>query len=131
MSEKSDHILLTEQEAATILQPNMRNKSALRWLEIDRVRDPVIPFHFFQGQHYYLEQDLLAFITRKLNPAARFVRVDNQLRTDSRNDSDRRKIVNRRVNVEIALSLGIDRRQPGRHNRRMGGGLERRTQLAI
>lgn len=124
-----NHILLTEQEAAAILQPHMRNKSALHWLENDRLHEPAIPFHFLQGQPYYLELDLLAFITRVLNPAARFVRIDNQLRTDNRSMSDRRKHADRRVNVAIVLSHGIERRRPGHADRRSSR-LDRRAQRA-
>lgn len=131
MSDKTDHILLTEQEAAAILQPHMRNKSALHWLENDRLHEPAIPFHFLQRQPYYLELDLLAFITRVLNPAARFVRIGNHLRTDNRSMSDRRKHADRRMNVEIVLSHGIERRHPGHPDRRSGSGRDRRTQPVI
>jgi hypothetical protein len=131
MSDKTDHILLTGQEAAAMLQPHMRNKSAVHWLENDRLQEPAIPFHFLQGQPYYLELDLLAFITRLLNPAARFVRIDNRLRTDNRNTPDRRKHVDRRINVEIVLSHGIERRHSGHADRRSSSVRERRTQPAI
>lgn len=130
MSDKTDHILLTEHEAAAILQPHMRNKSALHWLENDRLHEPAIPFHFLQGQPYYLELDLLAFVTRVLNPAARFVRIDNHLRTDNRSTSDRRKHADRRMNAEIVLSHGIERRHPGHSDRRSSSGRDRRAQPA-
>lgn len=127
MSDKTDHILLSEQEAAAILQPHMRNKSALHWLENDRLHEPAIPFHFLQGQPYYLDLDLLAFITRVLNPEARFIRIDNHLRTDNRNKSDRRKNADRRMNAEIVLSHGIERRHPGNAERRSSSVSDRRT----
>ena len=70
MGDTSDHILLTEERAAVILQPHMRNKSAAHWLENDRRYDPVIPFHYLQGQPYYLESDLVNIITKALNAAS-------------------------------------------------------------
>lgn len=91
MGDTSDHILLTEGRAAVILQPHMRNKSGAHWLENDRRYDPVIPFHCLQGQPYYLESDLVNFIIKALNPAARFVRVRSQLLTDIRQVSERRR----------------------------------------
>ena len=130
MSDKTDHILLTGQEAAAMLQPHMRNKSAAHWLETDRLQEPAIPFHFLQGQPYYLELDLFAFITRLLNPAARFVRIDNRLRTDNRKTPDRRIRVDRRKNVEIVLSHGIERRHSSHADRRHSNHADRRAAFA-
>ena len=130
MSDKFDHILLNEQEAAAILQPHMPNKYALHWLENDRQQKPAIPFHFLQGEHYYLEHELLSFIRQTLNPAARFVRIGEQLRTDHRNTSDRRKRSDRRIKAGVALSFGIDRRQPILLDRRSTA-QERRSQPSI
>ncbi|MES1982298.1 MAG: hypothetical protein V4443_07470 [Pseudomonadota bacterium] len=122
----SDHILLTEQEAATILQPHMRNKSAQHWLENDRKHDPVVPFHNLQGQPYYLESDLIAFITHALNPTARFVRISNQLITDNRNKTERRTRTERRVSGEIMLSDLVERRA-SQIDRRSGRDNDRRS----
>ena len=131
MSNKDDHILLTEQEAAALLQPHMHNKSAVHWLKNDRIHEPAIPFHLLQEQPYYLELDVLAFISRVLNPAARFVRVDNHVRTDNRKTSDRREHIDRRLNVKIVLAPGIERRRPGRDDRRSISNLDRRARISI
>lgn len=130
MSDKPDLILLNEQEAVAVLQPHMHNKSALHWLQNDRLYNPAIPFHMLQGQPYYLEQDLLAFVTRMLNPGARFVRTGNHLYMEKRGTSDRRKYHDRRMNAEIALSPGVDRRRPGQLDRRVDDRLGRRNQHA-
>lgn len=130
MKETFDHILLTEREAAAILQPHMRNKSALHWLQNDRLHEPAIPFYFLQGQIYYLEPDLLPFINRALNPAARFIRIDNRIRNENRSTSERRNRLDRRINAEIVLSPGVERRQPGMLDRRMNNTQERRTRAA-
>ena len=128
MNDGFDNTPLTEQEAAAILQPHMPDKSAKHWLERDRLRDPIIPFHLVQEQPYYLEADLRTFITHMFSQTARFVRIGNHLRTDVRNESDRRQHTSRRINVEIMLSHGIERRQPSRNDRRFGR--DRRTQPA-
>lgn len=130
MSDKPDLILLNEQEAVAVLQPHMHHKSALHWLQNDRLYNPSIPFHMLQGQPYYLEQDLLAFVSRMLNPGARFVRTGNHLYMEKRSTSDRRKFVDRRMNAEIVLSPGVERRRPDRLDRRTDGRLERRSQCA-
>lgn len=131
MGDTSDHILLTEGRAAVILQPHMRNKSAAHWLENDRRYDPVIPFHYLQGQPYYLESDLVNFITKALNPAARFVRVRSQLLTDIRQVSERRRHSDRRISEGIVLSHLIERRDTDHFDRRLSGVLNRRTEPAI
>jgi hypothetical protein len=127
MDATSEHILLTEPEAAIILQPHMPNKSAMQWLENDRRYDPVVPFHNLQGQPYYLESDLIAFITHALNPTARFVRVSNQLLTDSRSYSDRRIRTDRRVSGEVVLSHLVERRRASPIDRRAGKENDRRV----
>lgn len=130
MNKPSDHILLNELQAAALLQPHMRNKSALQWLQADREHKPVIPSHIFQGQYYYLENDLRGFIIRTLNPAARFLRISNRLQTDQRSKSDRRSNFDRRKNTDIALTPGIDRRRPGSDRRSNVLG-DRRAQIAL
>lgn len=130
MSDKPDLILLNEQEAVEVLQPHMHNKSALHWLQNDRLYNPAIPFHMLQGQPYYLEQDLFAFVTRMLNPRARVVRTGNHLYMEKRSTSDRRRYLDRRMNAEIVLSPGVERRRPNRLDRRTDGQMERRSQHA-
>lgn len=89
--ETPDHVLLTEQEAAAFLQPHIPSKSVTAWLVHDRQRDPIIPFFLVQGQACYLESDLERFVTRTLNPSARFVRVNSRLRPERRKSLDRRR----------------------------------------
>ena len=127
MDDTSYHVLLTEEEAAAILQPHMRNKSAAHWLENDRQYDPVIKFHYLQGQPYYLETNLVTFITKALNPAARFVRVRNQLLTDVRQVSERRRRRNRRMSAGVILSHLLERRDTDHFDRRLSGVLNRRN----
>lgn len=130
MNDKPDLILLNEQEAVAVLQPHMLHKSALHWLQNDRLYNPAIPFHMLQGQPYYLEKDLFAFISRMLNPGARFVRTGNHMYMEKRKTSDRRQYLDRRVHAEIVLSPAVERRRPERLDRRMDGRTERRSQHA-
>lgn len=131
MGDTSDHTLLTEQEAAALLHHYLRNKSALDWLANDRQRDPVVPFMLLQGEPYYREGDLIFFITHMLDPKARFVRVNNRLYADHRNLSERRRHAERRKPEAIHLQQGIERRRWRTQDRRLSGGLNRRTQPAI
>lgn len=126
MGDTSDHTLLTEQEAAALLQPFVHNKSAMDWLAHDRQHDPVIPFILLQGDPYYREGDLIFFITRMLDSKARFVRVDNQLRAERRNLSDRRRRERRR-HAATYLQQGIERRRRADPDRRLSG-ISRRAQ---
>lgn len=128
MGNTSDHTLLTEQEAAALLQPYVHNKSAMAWLAHDRQSDPVIPFMLLQGEPYYREGDLIFFVTHTLDPKARFIRVHNQLNIDHRNLSDRRGRSERRQHAMIHLQQGIERRR--RDSRRMRGESARRSQPA-
>lgn len=125
MDDTSDHILLTEQEAAALLQPYVHNKSALDWLANDRLRDPVIPFILLQGDSYYRESDLIFIISRMLDSKARFVRVNNRLYADHRNVPERRSDERRKREI-IFLRLGIERRQDDRFDRRLSAS-NRRT----
>lgn len=126
MNGEFDHILLTDQEAATLLQPHMHNKSALHWLANDRLHEPAVPFYILQGQPFYREKDLISFIIRALNPTAHFIRIGNHLYNDNRGKPDRRKRIDRRINAEIALSPAVERRL-GQHDRRLSGLRERRA----
>lgn len=131
MGDTSDHALLTEQEAVTLLQPYLHNKSAIDWLENDRQGNPIIPFILLQGISYYREDDLIFFITHMLDPKARFVRVNNQLYGDHRNLSERRRNGERRKSEVIPLRKGIERRRWGDLDRRLSGGFDRRAQLLV
>lgn len=131
MGDTSDHTLLTEQEAASLLHPYLHNKSAMDWLANDRQRDPVIPFLSLQGEPYYREGDLIFFITHMLDPKARFVRVNNRLYADHRNLSERRRNAERRQPEAIHLQQGIERRRWRKQDRRLSGGFNRRTQSVI
>lgn len=111
MDNTSDHALLTVQEAAALLQPYMRNKSAIDWLTHDRQCNPVVPFILLQRDSYYRERDLIFFITHMLDSKARFVRVNDQLCADHRNLSERRRNGERRKNEMTHLRQGIERRQ--------------------
>ncbi len=111
MDDTSDHTLLTEQEAAALLQPYMHNKSAMDWLAHDRQRDPVIPFILLQEDSYYREGDLAFFITRMLDSKARFVRIHHHFCADHRNLSERRGKGERRKREAIYLRQGIERRR--------------------
>lgn len=127
MGDTSGHILLTEQEAAALLQPYVHNRSALDWLAHDRQRDPVIPFILLQGDPYYRAGDLIFFITRMLDSKARFVRIDNQLHAERRNLSERRRNGERRKCEVIYLRQGIERRRRAEPDRRLSR-ISRRAQ---
>lgn len=131
MNDKTDQILLTEQEAITLLQPHMRSKSAEQWLRLDRLIEPSVPFYLLQGKPYYLELELLAFITRVLNPAARFIRINNHWHTDNRNMADVGERSDRRINLGAALSNAIERRDPKLADRRSNTAFELFSQPAI
>lgn len=127
MGNTSDHTLLTEQEAAALLQPYIHNKSAMDWLAHDRLRGPAIPFILLQGDPYYRESDLVFIITRMLDSEARFVRVNHRLYADHRNLSERRRDGKRRKREMIYLRQGIERRRWGDPDRRLSGGANRRA----
>ena len=127
MDDVTEHILLTEQEAAALLQPYMHNKSAMDWLAHDRQRDPVIPFFLLGKSPYYRERDLTLFITRMLDSKARFVRINHLLYLDHRNVSERRGNGERRRREAIHLRQGIERRRWTDLDRRLGGGMKRRS----
>lgn len=131
MGDTSGHALLSEQEAAALLQPYLHNKSAIDWLENDRQRDPVIPFILLQGNARYREGDLTLFITQMLDTKAHFVHANNHLYVDHRSLSERRSIGDRRMGHEIHLRQGIERRHWGDMDRRLGEGFERRAPSAI
>lgn len=131
MNDTPDHTLLTEQEAAALLQPYVHNKSAMDWLANDRQRDPVIPFILLQGEPCYREGDLTFFIAHTLDAKVHFVRVNNQLHADHRSLSDRRRNGERRKSEAIHLRQGIERRRWGNLDRRLSGDSDRRAQPAI
>lgn len=131
MGDTPDHSLLTEQQAAALLQPYLHDKSAMDWLANDRQLDPVIPFMQLQGEPCYREGDLIFFITHMLDPKARFVRVNNWLYTDHRNLSERRRNGERRKSKAIHLQQGIERRHWGDLERRLSVGFDRRAQPVI
>ena len=108
-TDTSDHLLLTEQEAAEFLQPHMPNKSVKIWLAYDRQSDPIIPFLLVQGQPCYLESDLERFVTHTLKTSARFIRLNKRLRPDRRNLHERR----RNGGQGADLQHGIKRRRRG------------------
>lgn len=133
MGDASDHSILTELEAATLLQPYMpNNKSAMDWLAHDRQSDPVIPFILLLEDPYYREGDLTLFITRMLDSKARFVRINHLLYPDHRKLSERRGTGERRKREAIQLRQGIERR---RHwtdlDRRLSGDINRRSHSAM
>ena len=122
-----DQILLTEQDAAALLQPHMRNKSALDWLAYDRRLNPAIPFLRRNHEIYYPAADVVAFITRLMNPSARFVRMGQRLITEQRGLPDRRYQLERRHMGTPELNDGIERRVWGDLDRRLWGELSRRS----
>ncbi len=127
MGDVIDQTLLTEQEAASLLQPYMHKKSAMVWLTHDRRRDPVIPFFLLGKSPYYREGDLTLFITRMLDSKARFVRINHLLYLDHRNVSERRGNGERRRREAIHLRQGIERRRWTDLDRRLSGGINRRS----
>ena len=122
-----DQILLTEQDAAALLQPHMRNKNALDWLAYDRRLNPAIPFLRRNNEIYYPAVDVVAFITRLMNPSARFVRMGQRLIPEQRRLPDRRQQVERRHMDTAELEEGAERRLWGDLDRRLWGELSRRT----
>lgn len=126
MDGTSDHHLLITQEAAALLQPYMRQKSALNWLVHDRQSSPVIPYVLLQGDYYYRERDLASFITRTLDAKARFVRINHLLQADHRALPERRRKHERRRTKTIGLQQGIERRQDPDLNRRQSTENDRR-----
>ena len=122
-----DQMLLTEQDAAALLQPHMGNKSALDWLAFDRRLNPAIPFLRRNNEIYYPAADVVAFITRLMNPSARFVRMGQRLITEQRRLSDRRQRLERRHMSAAELKNGAERRVWGDLDRRLWGELSRRT----
>ena len=131
MDNVTDHTILTEQEAADLLQPYMPNKSAMDWLMHDRQNDPVIPFILLGKSPYYRESDLIMFITRMLDSKARFVRINHLLYLDHRNVSERRGTSERRKREAILLRQGIERRRWTDLDRRLRGGVNRRSHPAM
>ncbi|WP_124706293.1 hypothetical protein [Sulfuriferula multivorans] len=131
MDDASSHTILTEQEAAALLQPYTPNKSAVDWLAHDRQRDPVIPFILLGKTPYYRERDLIFFITRMLDSKVRFVRINHLLYLDHRNVSERRRTSERRKREAIHLRQGIERRRWTDLDRRLGGGMNRRSHPAM
>jgi hypothetical protein len=128
MDDTSNHILLTEEETAALLQPHAHNKSIRAWLAKDRQQDPVIPFVLLQGEPYYRESDVVDFIIHALDPSARFVRVHNHLATEHRESSHRRRHADRRRGEAIQLQPGIERRRRDAMDRRLRGDVNRRSQ---
>ncbi|MEO6145513.1 MAG: hypothetical protein ABIT70_00390 [Sulfuriferula sp.] len=126
MDGTSDHHLLITQEAATLLQPYMRHKSALNWLVHDRQSSPVIPYILLQGDYYYRERDLASFITRTLDAKARFIRINHLLQADHRKLPDHRRMNERRRTKTMGLQQGIERRQAPDSNRRQSTDSDRR-----
>ena len=122
-----DQILLTEQDAAALLQPHMRNKNALDWLAYDRRLNPASPFLSRNNEIYYPAADVVAFITRLMNPSARFVRMGQRLIPEQRRLPDRRQQVERRHMDTAELEQGAERRLWGDLDRRLWGELSRRT----
>ena len=122
-----DQMLLTEQDAAALLQPYMRDKSALDWLAYDRRLNPALPFLRRNHEIYYPAADLVAFITRLMNPSARFVRMGQRLITEQRRLPDRRQQPERRHMSAGELKNGAERRLWGDLDRRLWGELSRRT----
>ncbi|MES2364710.1 MAG: hypothetical protein V4563_02365 [Pseudomonadota bacterium] len=131
MDDVTDHTLLSEQEAASLLQPYMHNKSAMDWLTHDRQRDPIIPFFLLGKNPYYREGDLTLFITRTLDSTVRFVRINHLLYLDHRNVSERRMTGGRRQRKAIHLQKGIERRRWMDLDRRLEAGINRRTHPPI
>lgn len=125
------HVLLTEQEAAALLQSYMHHKSAMDWLAHDRQRDPVLPFIVLRESHYYREGDLTSFITRMLDSKARFVRIKDRLYGDPRNMSERRETGERRKRQAIHLRQGIERRRWTALDRRQSTGINRRSHATM
>ena len=123
-------ILLTEYETALLLQPHIKNKSALDWLINDRQQDAILPYVISMGEPCYREADVVLFIRQALNPSARFVRVDNHLVTDTRKSSDRRLQGGSRRIEATHLSPGIERRRRDHPDRRMFAYPDRRAQVA-
>lgn len=114
----NNHVLLTSDEVAALLQPHMHHKSALDWLANDRRKDPAILFVVLQGEPYYRESDVVDFISHVLNPSAHFIRVNNHLNTERRELRNRRRHGDRRGNESIELQPGIERRRQDLPDRR-------------
>jgi diguanylate cyclase (GGDEF)-like protein/PAS domain S-box-containing protein len=130
-TETSDHLLLTEQEAAAFLQPHMPSKSVETWLAHDRQSDPIIPFFLIQGQPCYLESDLEKFVTHTLKTSARFIRLDNRLYPERRNLQDRRRHGNQRALDGGDLKHGIKRRRCSDLGLRLNTDLEHRIGVGL
>ena len=108
----------------------MPSKSAGKWLNQDRCNNPTIPFFRSQGQTYYREAEVVAFIRRVLNPSARFIRVNDQLFPERRRAADRRKLALRRKKIGAVLQATIERRRPGQTDRRQASESNRRGQAS-
>jgi hypothetical protein len=120
MADNDTQRLVTQTEAAALLQPHMPTKSALAWLENDRSHEPVIPFVSVAGGIFYRESDLLHFIGQFMEPALLHPPHD------PRSGLDRRKAHERRICVEVHLRPGIERRELGGFDRRVRGTEDRR-----
>jgi diguanylate cyclase (GGDEF)-like protein/PAS domain S-box-containing protein len=126
-TETSDHLLLSEQEAAAFLQPHMPSKSVKNWLAYDRQSDPIIPFFLIHGQPCYLESDLENFVTHTLKASARFIRLNNRLHPERRNLQDRRRHGNQRPLGGGDLKHGVKRRRRSDLGLRLHTDLEQRV----
>jgi len=124
----NNHVLLTADEVAALLQPFMRKKSALDWLANDRLKNPAIPFFVLQDEPYYRESDVINFVRNVLKPSAHFVHVHNHLIAERREPSDRRRHGDRRRKEAIFLQPGIERRRWDQPDRRQQGNSSRRAQ---
>ncbi|MBA2690543.1 MAG: hypothetical protein H0U63_07055 [Burkholderiales bacterium] len=130
--------LLTQSETASMLQPRMRNRDALAWLEVDRNLDPSLRFVSEGGEILYRLAEVRAFIRRLPHAASaeqatellQMPAIDRRSGDDRRNDDlfelieDRRTMIDRRSGFD--RRNGLDRREAkddfgyGRNGERRG-----------
>jgi diguanylate cyclase (GGDEF)-like protein/PAS domain S-box-containing protein len=129
--EPSDHLLLSEHEAAAFLQPHMPSKNVNTWLAHDRQSDPIIPYFLVRGQPCYLESDLEKFVSHTLKTSARFIRLNNRLHPERRYLQERRKLGNKIGMVAGHSPQGTKRRRRGDMGLRLHADLEHSAGLVL
>lgn len=106
-------------EAAAFLQPFMPDKDAALWLaRDDATTDPLIPHRMMYGQRVFAMSDLASFVVRFLDQNAAITEVSRDFRFHQRRRAERRQVVDRRVNPQVVLAPGVERRDYSKGDRR-------------
>lgn len=121
-------------QAGALLQRHLPERDAIAWLETDRKHDPIIPFIEANGQFFYLENDLLTFLshfsnnlTIRRNPDRRINASKRATSSEQRNDIERRKQILGGVRNHMDRRFMLRQERRGDINRRLLGDMDRRS----